>query len=100
MKPRFIEVAQQELDEAHDWYEMQAAGLGRQLIAEVQVAVRRISVFPESCHEIAPEIRRCLIRRFPHALIYRMAGDELIILAVMHQHRKPRYWQERLQDGQ
>ncbi|MDK9718749.1 MAG: type II toxin-antitoxin system RelE/ParE family toxin [Trichlorobacter sp.] len=97
MNIRFIEVAQQELDEAFDWYELQTVGLGRQLIAEVQVATRRIAMFPEGCHEVAPEIRRCLIRRFPYALIYRKALDELIILAVMHQHRKPRYWQTRLE---
>lgn len=100
MTLKFLAAAQQELDEAHDWYELQTAGLGRQLIAEVLVAARRIMIFPASCHEVAPEIRRCLIRRFPYALIYRIAGDELLILAMMHQHRKPRYWQECLSNTQ
>ena len=100
MKLSFLAVAQQELDEAHDWYELQSTGLGRLLIAEVLVAARRIMIFPASCHEVAPEVRRCLIRRFPYALIYRTDGDELLVLAMMHQHRKPRYWQERLSNTQ
>ena len=96
MNLRFLAVAQQELDEAYNWYEMQSAGLGRQLISEVLVAAKRISRFPESCHEIATDIRRCLVSRFPYALIYRIDGNELFVLAVMHQHRKPSYWQERM----
>lgn len=96
MKIRFLVAAQCELDEAYDWYEAQAKGLGGQLVEETRLAVRRVAVFSESCQEIAPGIRRCLIRRFPYALIYRTAGEELIILAVIHQHRKPRDWQQRL----
>lgn len=96
MKIRFLVAAQYELDDAYDWYEAQAKGLGGQLIEETRLAVRRVAVFSESCQEIAPGIRRCLIRRFPYALIYRTAEEELVILAVMHQHRKPRDWQLRL----
>jgi len=96
MKIRFLVAAQFELDEAYDWYEAQAKGLGGQLVEEARLAVRRVAVFSESCQEIAPGIRRCLIRRFPYALIYRTAEEELIILAVIHQHRRPRDWQQRL----
>ncbi len=96
MKISFLVAASHELDEAYDWYEAQAKGLGGQLVEEARLAVRRVAVFSESCQEIAPGIRRCLVRRFPYALIYRTAGEELIILAVMHQHRKPRNWQLRL----
>ncbi len=71
MKIRFLVAAQSELDEAYDWYEVQSKGLGGQLVEEILLAVRRVVVFSESCQEIAPGIRRCLIRRFPYALIYR-----------------------------
>lgn len=97
MNVRFLKVAQQELDEAHAWYEIQAQGLGLHLVREAQTAVRRIAVFPESCQEIGPDIRRCLVRRFPYALIYRVTGEGIVVLAFMHQHRKPLYWQARLQ---
>ncbi len=96
MKVRFLISAQSELDDAYDWYEVQAKGLGGRLVEEIRLAVRRVTVFSESCQEIVPGIRRCLIRRFPYALIYRTAEEELVILAVMHQHRNPRNWQLRL----
>lgn len=96
MRIRFLVAAHYELDEAYDWYEAQSKGLGGQLVEEARLAVRRVAVFSESCQEMAPGIRRCLIRRFPYALIYRTAEEELVILAIMHQHRKPRDWQLRL----
>ena len=58
------------LDEAHEWYEAQVAGLGGKLIEELWVATRRIVIFPASCEEVIAGVSKCLIRRFPHMLIY------------------------------
>jgi len=45
---------------------------------------------------LAPAIRRCRLRRFPYSVIYTVEAGEILILAVAHQHRKPRYWQDRI----
>jgi plasmid stabilization system protein ParE len=38
-------------------------------------------------------LRRFVLPRFPYSLIYRHLGaDEVRILAVAHQKRRPRYW--------
>ena len=95
MKVRFLEAAQQELDEAHEWYEVQVTGLGIKFIEESWVATRRIMIFPESCEEVATGVRKCLLRRFPYMLIYKVEQTEILVLAVAHQHRKPRYWKNR-----
>ena len=95
MKVRFLAVAQQEFDEAYEWYEFQVAGLGGKFIEELWVAARRIMIFPESCEEIAAGVRKCLIRRFPYMLIYKVEQTEVLVLAVAHQHRKPHYWKKR-----
>jgi hypothetical protein len=36
------------------------------------------------------------LSRFPYLVIYAPLPDELLVLAVGHQHRKPGYWRERL----
>ncbi len=41
------------------------------------------------------DIRRCLTNHFPYGIIYCIEADEILILAVMHLHRKPGYWKER-----
>ena len=65
MNIRFLEPARNELDDAFDWYEMEQRGLGRRFLAEIQSALKRITVFPDSCAAIAPGLRRCMTRKFP-----------------------------------
>lgn len=35
------------------------------------------------------------LRRFPYSLIYRASADDIRILVVGHQHRRPGYWRGR-----
>ena len=46
MKVRFLTLAQQELDDAVDWYNEQADGLGKEFLDELDRAVRRSVAFP------------------------------------------------------
>ena len=96
MKVRFLALAQQEMDDAVAWYNEQAVGLGQEFLDELDRAVRRAVTFPMSCPEIEPEIRRCLLARFPYGLIYGVDGETIIVVAVAHLHREPRYWIDRV----
>jgi len=95
MKVRFLILAQQELDDAVDWYNEQADGLGKEFLDELDRAVRRSVAFPLSCPEIEPGLRRCLLARFPYGLVYGLEGDTIVVVAVAHLHREPRYWADR-----
>lgn len=96
MKIRFLSIARQELDTAVTWYDAHAEGLGLEFLDELDRAIRRIVAYPLSAAEIAPGIRRCLIPRFPFGLIYGTDGNTLVIVAVAHLHREPRYWSDRV----
>jgi plasmid stabilization system protein ParE len=92
--------ADAEIREAVAWYEAQRIGLGREFIAALDAAVQRIRRAPSqySRLETLPEeenIRRLLLRRFPYAVIYEAADDEIKILAVAHNRRRPNYWLDR-----
>ena len=95
MKLRFLILAQQELDDAVAWYNEQATGLGQEFLDELDRVVRRAVTFPMSCPEIEPGVRRCLLARFPYGLIYGVDGETLVVVAVAHLHREPRYWVDR-----
>ena len=95
MRVRFSSLAQRELDDAFLWYSDQAAGLGQDFLDEIDRAVRRAATYPLAFSEITLGLRRCLLKRFPYGLIYGLDDDLLIVLAVAHLHRKPRYWIER-----
>jgi hypothetical protein len=67
---RFLQIAEIELDEAMQWYESQAPGLGEAFLIEVLSAVHRISLYPEAWHPLDEQVRRCRLNRFPFGLIY------------------------------
>ncbi len=96
MKVAFLAPAERELDDAVAWYNEQTAGLGSEFLDELDRALRRALAFPTSASEIEPGIRRCLIARFPYALIYGVDNETLVIVAVAHLHRRPRYWIDRI----
>lgn len=42
-----------------------------------------------------PNVRRRLLRRFPYSILYTVDRDEVVILALAHQKRRPAYWHSR-----
>jgi plasmid stabilization system protein ParE len=96
VKVRFLTLAQQELDDAVAWYNEQATGLGQEFLDELDRVVRRAVTFPMSCPEIEPGVRRCLLARFPYGLIYGVDRKTIVVVAVAHLHREPRYWVGRI----
>jgi len=93
---RFLAPAQRELDDAVAWYNEQVIGLGLEFLDELDRAVRRVLAFPLSSPEIEPGIRRCRLARFPYGLIYGVDDETVVIVAVAHLHRRPRYWIDRI----
>jgi plasmid stabilization system protein ParE len=91
----FLEVAQQELDEAVAHYNAESPGLGDAFLLEVLAAIDRIRRFPQAWHPLGDEIRRCRLRRFPYGLIYAIERGDILILAVSHSSREPDYWRGR-----
>lgn len=92
MKIRVSKLAQQEIDDAFDWYDTQSSGLGLKFLDDFDRSVRRIISYPQSCEKIEHEIHRCLLSRFPFGIIYGIDNDTIIIIAVAHLHRHPSYW--------
>ena len=97
MKIHFLTIAQKELNDAVDWYNEQADGLGNEFLDELDRAIRRAVAYPQSCMEIESGLRRCIMARFPYGLICGLEKDKIIVVAVAHLHRNPRYWADRLE---
>jgi plasmid stabilization system protein ParE len=96
MNVRFLSVADREVDDAVLWYDQQAEGLSRDFLDELDRAVRLVKGHPFLATEIEPEIRRFLFARFPYALIYGIDHETIVVIAVAHNHRQPRYWADRI----
>jgi len=96
MKSRFHEAADAELAEAIRFYDGTASGLGDRFLAEVKAANRRIEQYPEIAPVIKYGVRAKALSTFPYTLMYVLDPDDLFIVAVAHQSRRPGYWADRL----
>ena len=95
MKSAFHPEAREEFLAAIDLYNQVEPGLGLDFAGEINAAVELIEAFPNAWTLVDFEIRRCLVRRFPYALLYAVERDLVMIYAVMHVHRDPDYWKSR-----
>ncbi len=73
-----------------------SSGLGDRFLAEVKSATRTIEEYPEIAPIVDLGVRAKLLVRFPYSLMYVVDENELFILAVAHQSRRPAYWADRL----
>jgi len=88
MKPiRFRDEATTEFRDAIDWYEDQEDGLGDDFIDEVDATVEKIRRLPRRFPTKFRDVRRALVSRFPFAVYFQEAEDEVLIVAVYHLHR-------------
>ena len=87
--------AEAEMIEAAAYYEAQQSDLGRRFLASVQDSINRIVINPQLYPIVEPDVRRCLTRTFPFGVLFRDRPDKIEVIAVMHLHRDPNYWQER-----
>ena len=88
----FHRLAESELNEAAQYYELERPGLGSAFLNEVERCLQSISEHPEAGPAILGQVRRRLLRRFPYGLLYTLKTDGPRILAVMNLKRRPTYW--------
>ena len=81
---------------AAKFYETQQKDLGKRFLASVQDALNRIQVNPVLYQEIEDGVRRCLTMTFPFGVVFQIMPDKYVIIAVMHLHRDPGYWKNRV----
>jgi toxin ParE1/3/4 len=75
MRAVFAPEARDEFVEAERYYDEQLPGLARLFRDEVRLALRRVQTWPLSCPIERGEIRRLILTRFPHKLLYTIEPD-------------------------
>ncbi len=84
-----------EIKGSYEWYQNQAEGLGENFIEELESAYEAIAELPETWPKFTKNCRRFLLRKFPFSIIYQLDNDAVFVLAIMHNSRKPGYWEGR-----
>ncbi len=85
----FLPSALDDVRTAYAWYEGERPGLGDEFLEAVQSALDRILGFPLASPVVHRDARRSLVERFPYCVYYRVAGDGLVVVALLHAARDP-----------
>jgi plasmid stabilization system protein ParE len=93
---RLHPAAQQELEEAAAFYDLEGPGLGSAFLADFEKAGEQMRLLPESSPIVRRHARKKLMTRFPYAVVYSLVMNDVFVLAVAHSRRRPFYWQDRL----
>lgn len=101
---RFHPLATAEVVEAQLWYENRVDGLGGRFLGAVRATTERAARWPnagtptrqdDSSEQLE---RKIALAGFPYVVVYRVASEDLEILAVHHERRRPFYWADRVTD--
>ena len=96
MRVRLHPEARAELREARRWY-FERSPLSATAFAHViDNAVSRIAEAPMRYPLAEHGTRKLVLQRFPFNIFYRPGESEIVIVAVAHHKRRPRYWRHRI----
>jgi len=96
MQARFLEPAEAEVEEAIAYFDRRLAGLGDRFEHEVEATVARITEYPRIGSPLTKRVRKFRVRKFKYNIVYVLEDNEIIIIAVAHHKKRPRYWRQRI----
>ena len=91
-------LARAEMFDAAIYYDDCRGGLGTEFLDELEAAFSLVKAHPEIGQIMRRVCRRVLLARFPYGVIYRRRDEIIYVVAIMHLHRKPGYWLDRIRD--
>ncbi|MFO1280479.1 MAG: type II toxin-antitoxin system RelE/ParE family toxin [Burkholderiaceae bacterium] len=96
MRVRFHEAALAELSWEVRYYANISPKLGERFATVIEQAVAIAAEFPDMGAPHRHGTRRVFPRRFPFSVVYLHRDDELLVLAIAPDNRKPGYWRSRM----
>ncbi len=95
MNVRYVPEALVEYEVAAAWYDDHSPGAGDGFADAIERAELLIAETPRTWPQwpgARTGVRRYLIPGLLYSIAYEIVGDEIVILAVAHQRRRPGYW--------
>jgi hypothetical protein len=69
--------------------------LGASIHSRGKRVIQQIIEAPDRWPVLEEDIRQCLTRVFPDAVLYSIETEYVLIISTMHSHREPGYWGKR-----
>ncbi|MCW3124474.1 MAG: plasmid stabilization protein [Bacteroidetes bacterium] len=90
--------ARQELEEAAVYYAEISLDLAEKFLKDYEQTVSFIESMPLAWALHYSDVRKLNFKIFPYSIVYRFtpASNEIVVVAIQHQNRKPFYWKDRI----
>jgi hypothetical protein len=99
MTVRVLDSAKEHLIEGFQFYEKQASGIGTYFLDSLFADIDSLSLYG-GIHSLFFGFHRCVSSRFPFAIYYLLADDEVRVHAVLDCRRRPSWIQRRLKKAE
>ena len=91
------DLADADVKKAKSWYARDDQRRGFRFVEDFSRTVERIGALPDQFPEVGNGVRRALLHDFPYATYFLRRENVAIIIAVLHQRRRPGGWKTRAQ---
>lgn len=96
MRYAFHPEALEEYQAAAAYYTGCQSELGMRFIESIESAIQQVVAAPNRWHRLEDDLHQFLVPVFPYVIIYSIETSDILILSVMHSHREPGYWRNRV----
>ncbi len=91
----FLPGARRDFDESFEWYARRSPQAAIGFADAVDAALFKIAASPGRFAAVDEVHRECPIQRFPFRIVFRVAAERIVIVAVAHAKRRPEFWKDR-----
>jgi plasmid stabilization system protein ParE len=88
--------AQEEINEAFDWYFKRSPGVAEAFLTKIGTSMVQIASQPQLYPIYTKNTRRRVLSGFPYSVIFQEKDDIILVVAVSHAKRRPGYWRKRI----
>lgn len=89
-------LAEMDLKEAGDWYELQKPGLGHNFLEAAELLLISIRASPIHFQvKYSKIIRTAAVTGFPYSIHFIAENMRIVVLGVFHHKRNPKIWKRR-----
>jgi plasmid stabilization system protein ParE len=99
MKQKRIRIqsqAQEEINEAFDWYFKRSPEAADAFLTEIGESLAQIVSRPQLYSAYTKKTRRRILANFPYSVVFQKKDDVILVVAVAHAKRRPGYWRGRI----